>query len=137
MSSIIIFFIAPDDDAAAAAIDHVPGQGSDDVVDGYGNFDPNITMEEWESSFGIVGDHDTRVIAGAGPLVVAVSASLQAALVAADEQQLEEVATRWAELRSDTGEDMDQELADEMLRDVAGLARTATRRSHKLYYWWG
>ena len=136
MSSIIKFFIAPDDDAAAAVIGYGPGRGSD-VVDDYGNFDPLTAMDEWESSFDIVAGDDPRVIAGDGPLVLAVSASLQAALAAAGEEQLEEAATRWAGLRSDNGEDMDQELADDMLSDIASLARAATRRGHRLYYWWG
>jgi hypothetical protein len=136
MSSIVEFFIAPDDDAAAA----VAGHGPDGVTEvaRYGNFDPVTTMGEWESSFGIARDDGPRIIAGDGrPLVLAVSASLQAALAAADEEQLAEAATRWAELPADNGEEIHREFANDMLSEIASLARTATHRRHRLYYWWG
>jgi hypothetical protein len=136
VSSIVEFFIASDDDAAAAVADHGPGPGRD-VVSKYGNFDPVSTMGEWEDSFDIVPDHDPRGIAGDGHGVYAVSPSLQAALAAADEEQLEEAAARWTELPSEYIEDLTQEFASDMLNDIADLARAATRRGHRLYYWWG
>ena len=71
------------------------------------------------------------------PLVLAVSASLQAALAAADEEQLAEAATRWAELPADNGEEIHPEFANDMLSEIASLARTATHRRHRPYYWWG
>lgn len=136
MSSIIEFFTAPGDDAAAAVADHGPA-GKYQVAR-YGNFDPVTTVGEWESSFSIVGDDDPRLIAGDGPpLVLAVSASLQAALAAADEEQLAEAATRWVELHAGDGEDIHPEFAHDMLSEIASLARTATPRGHRLYYWWG
>jgi hypothetical protein len=136
MSSIIEFFIAPGDDAAAA----VAGHGPDGVTEvaRYGNFDPVTTTGEWESCFGIAGNDGPRIIAGDGrPLVLAVSASLQAALAAADEEQLAEAATRWAELPAGDGEEIHPEFARDMLSQIASLARTATHRGHRLYYWWG
>jgi hypothetical protein len=136
VSSIVEFFIAPDDDAAAAVAVHGPGRGTD-VVGEYGNFDPVSTMGEWEDSFDIVPDHDPRGIAGDGPGVYAVSPSLQAALAAAGEEQLEEAAARWTELPSETIDNLTEEFASDMLTDIADLARTATRRGHRLYYWWG
>ena len=54
-------------------------------------------MGEWENSFDIVPDDDSRDIASR---VFSVSASLQAALAAADEEQLEEAAARWIELQA-------------------------------------
>jgi hypothetical protein len=136
VSSIVEFFIAPDDDAAATLADHGPGPGKD-VVGEYGNFDPVSTMGEWEDSFDIVPDHDSRGIAGDGRGVYAVSPSLQAALAAADEEELEEAAARWTELPSETIDNLTQEFASDMLTDIADLARTATQRGHRLYYWWG
>ena len=136
MSSIVEFFIAPGDDAAAA----VAGHGPDGVTEvaRYGNFDPVTTMGEWEHSFGIAGDDGPRIIAGDGrPLVLAVPARLQAALAAADEEQLAEAATRWAELPAGDGEDIHPEFASDILSQIASLARTATHRGHRLYYWWG
>jgi hypothetical protein len=136
MSSIVEFFIAPDDDAAAAAGGHGP-DGVTEVAR-YGNFDPVTTMDQWESSFGIAGDDGPRIIAGDGrPLVLAVPASLQAALAAADEEQLAEAATRWAGLPAGDGEEIHPELASDMLSQIASLARTAAHRGHRLYYWWG
>jgi len=135
MSSIVEFFIAPGVDAAAAVADHGP-DGVNEVAR-YGNFDPVTTTGEWESSFGIVRDDGPRIIAGDGrPLVLAVSASLQAALAAADEEQLAEAAARWAGLSAD-GEEIHPEFASDMLSQIASLARTATHRGHRLYYWWG
>jgi hypothetical protein len=136
MSSIVEFFIAPGDDAATV----VPGHGPDGVneVARYGNFDPVTTVGEWESSFGIVRDDGPRIIARDGrPLVLAVSANLQAALAAANEEQLAEAATRWAELSVGDGEEIHPEFATDMLSEIASLARTATHRGHRLYYWWG
>lgn len=136
MSSIVEFFIAPDDDAAAA----VAGHGPDGVTEvaRYGNFDPVTTMGQRRSSFGIVRADGPRIIAGDGrPLVLAVPASLQAALAAADEEQLAEAATRWAGLPAGDGEEIHPEFASDMLSQVASLARIATHRGHRLYYWWG
>jgi len=136
MSSIVEFFIAPDDDAAAA----VAGHGPDSVTEAarYGNFDPVTTTGQWKSSFGIAGADGPRIIAGDGrPLVLAVPASLQAALAAADEEQLAEAARRWAGLPAGDGEEIHPELASDMLSQIASLARIATHRRHRLYYWWG
>jgi hypothetical protein len=136
MSSIVEFFIAPGDDAAAAVAGHGP-EGVTEVAR-YGNFDPVTTTSEWESSFGIVRDDGLRIIAGDGrPVVLAVSASLQAALAAADEEQLAEAAARWAGLPAGDGEEIRAEFASAMLSEIASLARTATHRGHRLYYWWG
>jgi hypothetical protein len=136
MSSIVEFFIAPGDDVAAAVADHGPDAVNE--VARYGNFDPVTTTGEWESSFGIAGDDGPRIIAGDGrPLVLAVPASLQAALAAADEEQVAEAATRWVELSADDGEEIYPEFASDMLSQIASLARTATHRGHRLYYWWG
>ena len=91
-----------------------------------------------KSSFGIVRDDGPRVIAGDGrPLVLAVPASLQTALAAADEEQLAEAATRWVEMPADDGEEIHPAFASDMLSEIASLARTATHRGHRLYYWWG
>jgi hypothetical protein len=136
MSTIVEFFIAPGDDAASA----VAGHGPDRVYDvaRYGNFSPSIAMGEWESAFGIVPDNGPRTVASDGSsFVFAASASLQAALAAANEEQLAEAATRWAELRADDGEEIPPEFASDILSEIASLARTATGRSHQLYCWWG
>jgi hypothetical protein len=136
MSSIVEFFIAPGDDAAAAVADHGPAGVTG--VARYGNFDPVTTMGDWESSFGIAGDDGPRIIAGDGrPLVLAVPAGLQAALAAADGEQLAQAAARWAGLPAADGEQIHPEFASDMLSQIASLARTATHRGHRLYYWWG
>ena len=136
MSSIVEFFIAPGDDAAAAVAGHGP-EGVTEVAR-YGNFDPVTTTSEWESSFGIARDDGPLIIAGVGrPLVLAVPASLPAALAAADEERLAAAATRWVEDSADDSEEIHPEFASDMLNEIANLARTATHRGHQLYYWWG
>jgi hypothetical protein len=65
------------------------------------------------------------------------SASLQTALAAADEEQLAQAATRWAGLPADESEKIRPEFVSDMLSEIASLARTATHRGHRLYYWWG
>lgn len=132
---IVEFFIAPGDDAAAAVADH----GPDGVYEAaqYGNFSPDIAMGEWEIAFGIVGDGGPRTVTEGSSFVLAASASLQAALAAANDERLAEVAVRWAELRADDGEEIHPEFASDILSEMASLARTAAERGHRLYCWWG
>ncbi len=135
MSRIVEFFVAPDDGAAATAVGHGP---DGDEVARYGNFSPGIAMDEWEIAFGIVREAGSRTIAHDGDsFVTAASASLQAALAAANQEQLTEAAVRWAELRADDGEEIDPEFASDILSEMASLARTATKRGHRLYCWEG
>ena len=135
MSTIAEFFIAPDDDAAATVVGHGP---DGDEVARYGNFSPDIAMGEWESAFGIVRDDGPRTLAHDGDsFVFAASASLQAALAAANREQLTQAAVRWAELRADDDEEIHPEFASDILSEMASLARTATERGHRLYCWWG
>jgi len=135
MSTIVEFFIAADDGVAATVV----GRGPDgDEVARYGNFSPSIAMDEWESAFGKVSGDGPRTLAQDGnSFVLAASVSLQAALAAADQEQLTEAAVRWAELRADDGEEIDPEFASGILSEVASLARTATGRGQRLYCWWG
>jgi hypothetical protein len=135
VSTIVEFFIAPGDAAAAAAADH----GPDGVYEAarYGNFSPGIAMGEWESAFGIAGDDGPRTVADSSSFILAASASLQAALAAANDERLAEVAVRWAELRADDGEEIHPEFASDILSEMASLARTAAERGHRLYCWWG
>jgi hypothetical protein len=115
------------------------GHGPDvDEIARYGNFSPGIAMGEWESAFGIVRSDGPRILAHDGnAFVLAASASLQAALAAANQEQLAEAAVRWAELRADDGEEIDPEFASGILSELASLARTATGRRHRLYCWEG
>jgi hypothetical protein len=135
VSTIVEFFIAPGDDAAAAVADH----GPDGVYEAarYGNFSPDIAMGEWESAFGIVRVDGPRTVADGSSFVLAASASLQAALAAANDERLAEAAVRWAELRADDGEEIHPEFASNILSEMASLARTAAERGHRLYCWWG
>lgn len=135
MSRIVEFFVAPDDGAAATAVGHGP---DGDEVAQYGNFSPSIAMGEWEIAFGIVhGDGPRTLAQDSGRFITVASASLQAALAAATQEQLTEAAVRWAELRADDGEEIDPEFASDILSEMASLARTATKRGHRLYCWEG
>jgi hypothetical protein len=104
----------------------------------YGNFSPGIAMDEWQSAFGIVRGDGPRTVADDGSsFVFAAPASLQAALAAANDEQLTEAAARWRELRADDGEEIHPEFASDILSEMASLARTAIERGHQLYCWWG
>jgi hypothetical protein len=136
MSAIVEFFIAPGDDAAMA----VAANGPDGIYETaqYGSFSPDIAMEEWERAFAIADGNGPRTVASNGSsFVFAVSASLQAALTAADAERLAEVAARWSGLRADDGEEIPPDFASDILSETASLARTATERGHRLYTWWG
>jgi hypothetical protein len=136
MSTIVEFFIAPGDDAAAAVACHGP-DGVYEIAR-YGNFCPDMALAEWESAFGIVRDDGPPTIAEDGSsFIFAASASLQAALATANEEQLAEAAARWIELRADDGEEIPAEFASEILSEMASLACTATECGHRLYCWWG
>ncbi|KUL37643.1 hypothetical protein [Actinoplanes awajinensis] len=55
-----------------------------------------------------------------------LSAELTAALAGADPAALADLAERWLALRAADAEDIDPELAEEMLTEVAALARPGT-----------
>jgi hypothetical protein len=134
MSTIVEFFLAPGDGQAAAVADHGP-DGTYETAE-YGNFSPNIAMDEWVEAFGIVGGGARDIAGDDSHFVFAASASLQAALAAADAEQLAEAAARWIELQADDDEEIDPEFASDILSEMASLARTATERGHRLYCWW-
>ena len=136
MSSIIEFFVAPDDEAAATVVDGGPDKTFESVT--FGNFDADMALLEWDSlltgrSFddvllasasGVITDEDD------GALIVAASPELQEALSDADPAELDRVAQRWVADRAAEGEDIDPELAGEILTEVARLAQTP---EHRLY----
>lgn len=138
MSSIIEFFVAPDDTAAAGVAENGPGGSFESAA--YGNFDVWSTLVEWESI--LSGRSLEEPIAGGGPHIVTGDGSpvvlvtpreLTRALAGADDHTLSTTAERWAELREEDGETIDDELAQELVREVAGLAVGAVRTGKSLY----
>jgi hypothetical protein len=139
MSSIITFFAAPDDEAAATVVDGDPAGTFESVT--YGNFDADLALLEWDSlltgrafddlllasASGVITDEDD------GALIVAASVELQEALSGASEADLARVAQLWAAERAAEGEDVDPELAHEILTALAGLAQTASAAEHRVY----
>src|SRR5687767_9923034 len=136
MSSIITFFVAPDDEAAETVVDGDPEGTFESVT--YGNFDADLALLEWDSlltgrafddllrasAAGVITDEDD------GALIVAASVELQEALTSASPADLARVAQLWAAERAVEGEVVDPELAQEILTELARLARTA---DHRLY----
>lgn len=107
-------------------------------VASYGNFGPEIALTEWETAFGCIAQSGPRDVAYDGSsFVFAASAGLQAALVAASKDEVAQAAARWVELHADGDEEIPAEFADDVLSEIASLARTATGRGHQLYCWWG
>ena len=92
------------------------GRPYDDIVD-----DPRAGY--------VVADRD-----GGERLVLALSDTLAAALAAASDERLAEVAAPWVETEEFWG-DGDPELAGEFLRDLAALARRAQTGGRHLYCW--
>ncbi|BBH69042.1 hypothetical protein ACTI_57270 [Actinoplanes sp. OR16] len=140
MSSIITFFVAADDDSAAALAEGGPGEDLPSA--GYGNFDVWTALAEWES---LATDRSLMEIEEAGgagvvsegddPVVLAFPASLTRALSTSDGPALELLAEQWIALRAEEDEDIDEELANDLLTDIAGLARTAVTAESALYVW--
>ncbi|MFI5895151.1 hypothetical protein ACIA5D_34130 [Actinoplanes sp. NPDC051513] len=135
MSSIIEFFVAPDPDAAADVIDGGPSDEYETAS--YGNFDVLSTIEEWEQILtgGYTGG--AEVVAGGDdePLVLLIPPAVTAALAAASGGELADVTDQWLDLRAEAGEEIDEELAAELLAEVAALATEAVRAGASLYCW--
>ncbi|MEE6259710.1 hypothetical protein [Plantactinospora sonchi] len=140
MSSIIRFFVAPDDAVAAGVAEGGPGADLRQAT--YGNFDVWLTLEEWESillnrdldEVGDAGGPD--ILSGAdGPVVLLVPPELTKALAEADDDTLERAVGRWIALRAEEGEDIEDELAHELLGEVAALSADAERTRGGLYCW--
>lgn len=141
VSIIIEFFVAPDDAAAAGVLD----AGAEGVFESasMGNFDAGSAAIEWESILTGRGFADLaaldmpRIVADAGCgsvcVVFAVSSVLRAALTAADDHQVDGVASEWVRRNADNGGELDPEVARLILSDVAGLARLASRQGHEVY----
>jgi hypothetical protein len=139
VSSIIEFFVAPDDTAAAGVAASGPGGSFESAT--YGNFDVWSTLVEWESL--LTGRGVEELITGGGPHVVAGSdglpvvlampGDLTRALAGADDPLLGTTAEQWVELREEEGETIDDELARELVREVAALAVGAVRTGKSLY----
>jgi hypothetical protein len=140
MSSIIKFFVARDDAAAAAVA--VDGPPSTLEPAEYGNFDVFSTIEEWQS---ILTDRDLEeVIAEGGPdvvsgddepIVLLVPPALTTALADADADTLGRAAERWITLRAEEDETIDEELADDLIGELATLSRRARQAGSSLYCW--
>ena len=136
VSSIISFFVAPDDAAATTVLDGGPDRTFESVT--YGNFDADLALLEWESlltghSFADLLEASAALdLSGEddGALIVAASVELQEALASASPADLARVAQLWAAERAVEGEVVDPELAQEILTELARLARTA---DHRLY----
>jgi hypothetical protein len=143
VSIIIRFFVAPSHQAAAAVVDG----GPDGVFESlsYGNFDAEGAMIEWESIFTgrrfdeLIAADEPEVIAdpgdGGGPMLLAASKALRDALAAADQSRLVEVSRLWVQERAADGEVFDQEIATQILSDLARLAHGLRGRDHRLYCW--
>lgn len=143
VSTIIEFFVAPDDAAATGVLDAGP-EGVFEVAP-MGNFDAGSAVIEWESILTGRGVADLvaldmpRIVADAGSestcIVFALSPALRVELAAADEAQLDGVASEWVQRDADDGGEFDPEVARLILGDVADLARLASKQGYEVYCW--
>jgi hypothetical protein len=140
VSIIVKFFIAPDDQAAAAVVDHGPSDLYETRE--YGNFLPDLVMEEWDEVFAdldfpyVPSERGRRTVADAGSIkrVIAASDFMVASLAAASEKRLTKAAKRWAKLQAAQGEILG-DFAETMLNDIADLARKAAGQGLHVYCW--
>lgn len=137
VSIIVEFFIAPDDQAAAAILEGGPDGTFETFA--VGNFDAITAIEEWDriltgrATEDLERDDVTRIIAGDAPFVIAPSTELQAALIAADRDELAATALQWIEQEELHG--YYPELFADILNELALLASTARKEGHALYCW--
>ncbi|WP_339133760.1 hypothetical protein WJM95_31105 [Streptomyces sp. f51] len=143
MSTVIKFFVAPDHEAAAGVAEGGPDGVFESLT--FGNFDVEEALIEWESIFTgrsfeeVLDDDVPETVAdpddGEGPLVLAVSRTLQAALSAAGKDRLAEVSQMWVAERAAEGEVFDPEIAVWILSGLANVTRTIGEEAEGLYCW--
>ncbi|WP_037603336.1 hypothetical protein [Streptacidiphilus rugosus] len=143
MSIVIKFFVAPDAEAAAGVAEGGPDGVFESLT--FGNFDVEEALIEWEGIFTgrsfeeVLDDDVPETVAdlgdSEGPLVLAVSGTLQAALSSASEDRLAEVSLLWVAERAADGEVFDPEIAVWILGGLANVARTVGEGDEKLYCW--
>jgi hypothetical protein len=140
MSTIIEFFVVSDDAAAAAVARGGPGEELEAAT--YGNFDVWSTIAEWESI--VTGCDLDELFASGGPdvvsgddepIVLRLPAALTAALAQADAATLSRTVAQWIALREEEGEDIDPEMAGDLLGEIAALSGKAERTQGSLYCW--
>jgi hypothetical protein len=144
------YFSAPSDEAAASAIDRGPSHPLTDPSAEppfetlqAKNLDPVIMLGTLEALLTGRDYDDIRkgprqghLLAGQDDyqlLVLTVTDEIQAALAAASNKQLAEVAVTWSQTEEIGGADP-KELAG-VLEELAGLARRAADRNERLYCW--
>ncbi|MFI5775039.1 hypothetical protein ACIA74_42725 [Streptomyces sp. NPDC051658] len=142
MSIVVKFFVAPDDMSAALALQTGPGRAFEPRS--FGNFDPEEAVVEWEcflvgGSFEeLVQAGEPRIVAGQdddGCVVFAISPRLLTALAGAERSRLRDVAASWVKQRSEDGEVVEAESADEIVSELAALAGSASSQSRGVYCW--
>jgi hypothetical protein len=144
MAILCDYFAAADDDAAATVLELAAGPTSapGHTTVSLPGIEPMVTMQTLEELLtGRSEDEVTEnprqgdIIADGpdGSMIVAITAELQAGLVAADDDRLRQVAIDWAGTEELDGFDSDF-LADALV-DLADLARTAADRGDALYCW--
>lgn len=140
MSTVIDFFVAPDDTSAATALEVRPGPAHESLS--VGNFDVEEAVVEWEcllvgGTFAdLVDAGEPRTVAERDEdecLVFALSPRLRAALAAAEESRLRDLALSWVEWRARDGEVFDPEIAHGIVGDLAALAGRAGRHELGVY----
>jgi hypothetical protein len=144
MAILCDYFAAADDDAAAAVLGLDAGPTSAPGYDTVSlpGIEPMVTMLTLEELLTGRAEDDVtenprqgEVVADGpdGAMVVAITADLQAALAAADDERLRQVAIDWADTEELDGSNPDD--LNGALIDLADLARTAAERNQALYCW--
>ncbi|MFD8593474.1 hypothetical protein ACFV1L_00550 [Kitasatospora sp. NPDC059646] len=142
MSVIVTFFAAPDDASAAAALVAGPEPACDSVD--FGSFDPEEAVVQWEcllaggSAEALADAGEPRTVAeedDGGCLVLALSPRLSAALAAAGPAALRDAAVAWSRLLAEDGRAVGEDVAGEILSEVAALAARSGEGGSSVYCW--
>jgi hypothetical protein len=121
------------DPSAKAPFDTVQAKNLDPVVV-LGTLEALLTGRDYQDI--VKGPHAGRLLAGQDDyhlLVLTVTDGIQAALAAASDDELAEVAVPWSQTEELKGAEPEN-LAG-LLQELAGLARRAADRNERLYCW--
>lgn len=152
MSVFYTYFLAHSADAAAAVLDQPGGPGGPDyteLVDGgmpvplagvdppvmLGKLESLLTGVSWQAIFERDGTYE--IVAATDDnavMVMSMPAAFQRALAAASQDALEAICEPWAEIE-EFGGDVDPRDLENIVSDLAELARRAESTNRRMYCW--
>ncbi|MFF0010673.1 hypothetical protein [Streptomyces sp. NPDC005374] len=142
MSSIVKFFVASEE-GATGALNY--GPGSSLRAAGFGNFDAEEALLDWESSLtgvpfeSLVESDLPEVVAEIddGPMVFRLSDELLSSLISSSSSEIRELALWWVGEKSANGVEIELPAALDILQRLVDLARSVDETGMGVYCWTG